>query len=187
VVICLERGADLHTAQLTPLPLAVSCFSKIQIDLTFLVPAHPCSLGKRAAKRACVCVCVCVCVTILKSFRLRNAGDIRDPRRLRSRLSSRGETNQCARESVICRSSCYTPRTIEINLRPATNKTPLSSLRRTRETNSNDNPYVNLIYYFSLERNLRILGMLLYGYEIFGMKRRFRTLPVIGTAHLWLF
>ena len=126
-------------------------------------------------------------VTILKSFRLRNASDIRDPRRLRSRLSSRGETNQCARESVICRSSCYTPRTIEINLRPATNKTPLSSLRRTRETNSNDNPCVNLIYYSSLARNLRILGMLLYGYEIFGMKRRFRTLPVIRTAHLWLF
>jgi len=31
VVICLERGADLHTAQLMPLPLTVSCFSKIQI------------------------------------------------------------------------------------------------------------------------------------------------------------
>jgi len=59
VVICLERGADLHTAQLTPLPLAVSCFSKIQLDLTFLVPAHPCSLGKRAAKRARACVCLC--------------------------------------------------------------------------------------------------------------------------------
>jgi len=29
VVICLERGADLHTAQLMPLPLTVSCFSKI--------------------------------------------------------------------------------------------------------------------------------------------------------------
>jgi len=32
VVICLERGADLHIAQLMPLPLTVSCFSKIQID-----------------------------------------------------------------------------------------------------------------------------------------------------------
>jgi len=31
VVICLERGADLHMAQLIPLPLTVSCFSKIQI------------------------------------------------------------------------------------------------------------------------------------------------------------
>ena len=29
VVVCLERGADLHMAQLMPLPLTVSCFSKI--------------------------------------------------------------------------------------------------------------------------------------------------------------
>jgi len=56
VVICLERGADLHAAQLMPLPLTVSCFSKIQIGCTFLVPAHPGSPGKRAVKRVCVCV-----------------------------------------------------------------------------------------------------------------------------------
>jgi len=31
MVVCLERVADLHVAQLMPLPLAVSCFSKIQI------------------------------------------------------------------------------------------------------------------------------------------------------------
>ena len=30
VVICLGWGADLHMAQLMPLPLIVSCFSKIQ-------------------------------------------------------------------------------------------------------------------------------------------------------------
>ena len=48
VVICLERGADLHMAQLMPLPLTVSCFSKIQIGLTFLVPAHPGSPGQKA-------------------------------------------------------------------------------------------------------------------------------------------
>jgi len=59
VVICLERGADLHTAQLMSLPLTVSCFSKIQICFTFLVPAHPGSPGKMAVKRVCVCVCVC--------------------------------------------------------------------------------------------------------------------------------
>jgi len=58
VVVCLEQGADLHMAQLIPLPLTVSCFSKIQIDFTFLVPAHPGSPGKRAVKRLCVCVCV---------------------------------------------------------------------------------------------------------------------------------
>ena len=57
VVICLERGADLHTAQLMTLPLTVSCFSKIQISINFLVPAHPGSPEKRAVKRVCVCVC----------------------------------------------------------------------------------------------------------------------------------
>jgi len=54
VVICLERGGDLHTAQLMPLPLTVSCFSKIQIGFTFLVPAHPGSPGQRSVKRVCV-------------------------------------------------------------------------------------------------------------------------------------
>jgi len=54
MVICLERDADLHMAQLTPLPLTVSCFSKIQIGFTFLVPAHPGSPGKRAIKWVCV-------------------------------------------------------------------------------------------------------------------------------------
>ena len=50
--------------------LIVSCFSKIQIDLPFLIPAHLCSLGKRAVKRVCVCVCVrvrvrvCVCICV---------------------------------------------------------------------------------------------------------------------------
>ena len=48
VVIFLERGADLHMAQLVPLPLTVSCFSKIQIGFTFLVPAYPDSPGQRA-------------------------------------------------------------------------------------------------------------------------------------------
>jgi len=56
---CLEQGADLHMAQQIPLPLTVSCFSKIQIGFTFLVPAHPGSPGKRAVKRVCVCVFCC--------------------------------------------------------------------------------------------------------------------------------
>ena len=56
VVICLEQGTDLHMAQLMPLPLTVSCFTKIQIGFTFLVPAHLGSPGKRAVKRVCVCV-----------------------------------------------------------------------------------------------------------------------------------
>ena len=41
MVICLERGADLHMAQLMPLSLTVSCFSKIEIGFTFPVLAHP--------------------------------------------------------------------------------------------------------------------------------------------------
>jgi len=59
MVICLERGADLHMAQLMPLPLTVSCFSRIQIGFTFftfLVPDHPGSPGKRAIKRMCLSV-----------------------------------------------------------------------------------------------------------------------------------
>ena len=91
VVICLERGADLHMAQLMPLPLIVSCFSKIQIGFTFLVLAYLGSPRKRAIKQVCVlmrvlfhsyafvdpmdravgivflccpfvCVCVCTCM-----------------------------------------------------------------------------------------------------------------------------
>ena len=58
MVICLERGADLHMAQMMPLPLTVFCFSKVQIGFTFLVPAYPGSTGQRAVE--CVCVCVCV-------------------------------------------------------------------------------------------------------------------------------
>jgi len=54
--------------QLMPLPPTVSCFSKIQIGITFLVPAHPSSPGQRAIKRARVRACMracgvwCVCV-----------------------------------------------------------------------------------------------------------------------------
>ena len=58
MVICLELGADLHMAELMPLPLTVSCFNKIQIGFTFLVPADLGNPGKRAVKRVCVCVSV---------------------------------------------------------------------------------------------------------------------------------
>ena len=53
MVICLELSADLHMAQLMPLPLTVSCFSKIQIGFTFLVPAYLGSLEQRAVKLQC--------------------------------------------------------------------------------------------------------------------------------------
>jgi len=46
-------------AQRMQLPLTVSCFSKIQIGFTFLVPADPGSSGQMAIKWVCVCVCFC--------------------------------------------------------------------------------------------------------------------------------
>ena len=71
MVICLERGADLHMFQLMPLPLTVSCFSKVQStegrstgNGTFLVLAHLGSPGQRAVKR----VCVRVSLVILTSY-----------------------------------------------------------------------------------------------------------------------
>jgi len=54
VVICLGRGADLHMAQLMPLPLIVTCFSKHQIGFTFLVPAYLGNPGQKAVKRVVV-------------------------------------------------------------------------------------------------------------------------------------
>ena len=70
MVICLQRGADLHTAQLMPLPLTISylsevshtmdfvvCVCEVYIGFAFMVPAHPGSPGQRAIKRVCVWVC----------------------------------------------------------------------------------------------------------------------------------
>jgi len=67
MVICLEQGADLHMAQLMPLPLTVSCFSKIQTGFTFLVLAHPGSPGKRAVN---VCVCIFYVLTAFSALTL---------------------------------------------------------------------------------------------------------------------
>ena len=65
MVICLERSADLHIAQRMPLPLTVSCSSKIQIGFAFLIPADLGSPGQRAIKQVCVCVHACVRVCVL--------------------------------------------------------------------------------------------------------------------------
>jgi len=55
MVICLLQGADLHTAELMPLPLTVSCFSKIQIGLPFWYRLTRVVPEKKAVKRVCVC------------------------------------------------------------------------------------------------------------------------------------
>jgi len=58
MVICLRWGAELHMAQMMPLPLTVSCFSKIQIGITFLVLAHPGNPGHSPeGHKMGVCVC----------------------------------------------------------------------------------------------------------------------------------
>jgi len=59
-------------AQLMPLPLNVSCFSKIQIGYTFLVLAHPGSPGQRAAKSVCVCVPISgyVCMSLIITIKI---------------------------------------------------------------------------------------------------------------------
>jgi len=55
VVICLERGADLHMAQLMPLSLTISCFSKIQIGFTFWYrPTRV--VPEKGPLNRCVCV-----------------------------------------------------------------------------------------------------------------------------------
>ena len=55
-MLAWSKALNLHMAQPMPLPLTVSCFSKVQIGFTFLVLAHPGSPGKRAVKWVCVCV-----------------------------------------------------------------------------------------------------------------------------------
>jgi len=57
MVICLDRGADLHMSQLMPLPLNVSCLNKIRICFTFPVTATQVVVDK-GPLNGCVCVCV---------------------------------------------------------------------------------------------------------------------------------
>ena len=56
MVVCLERGADLHMAQLMSLPYTVSCFSEIHIGFTSLVPAHIRIVVDRGPLNVCVLV-----------------------------------------------------------------------------------------------------------------------------------
>jgi len=59
VVFCLEQDADLHTAQLMPLPLTVSCFSKSRLVLPFWYRLT-CVVPDKGPLNGCVCVCACV-------------------------------------------------------------------------------------------------------------------------------
>ena len=68
MVICLARDADLHMAQLMPLPLTGSCFSKIQIGFTFLVLLTRVVLEK-VPLNGCVCVCVISYLSLRHSCR----------------------------------------------------------------------------------------------------------------------
>ena len=58
VLAWLSDWSEVQTciSQRMPLPFTVSCFSKIEIGFSFLVPADPGSPGQRAIKRVCVCV-----------------------------------------------------------------------------------------------------------------------------------
>jgi len=77
VVVCLERGADLHMAQLMPLPLTVSCFSEIQIGCRFWYrltrvvpdkgPLYRCATV-RVRVRVFARVCVCVVDRLIDGF-----------------------------------------------------------------------------------------------------------------------
>jgi len=62
MVICLGRSADLHTAQLVPQPLNISCSSKSRLvhlpGSTFLVVAHMGSPGQSLGGRKMVVVVV---------------------------------------------------------------------------------------------------------------------------------
>ena len=77
-----------HMAQLMPLPLTVSCSSKIQTGFTFLVPAHPGSPGQRAVKRVCV-------------------GVVRTSVRLATTMLRLGLTNTCPSAGVLGCGSVY--------------------------------------------------------------------------------
>ena len=109
MVICLDRGADLHMAQLMPLPLIVSCFSKIQFGFAFLVPAHPGSPGKRAVKR--VCVCVCFRRGVARVWRTDRRTDGRTPDRCTAIRTCRGDPDllRDLGSSALSRSAAMTP------------------------------------------------------------------------------
>jgi len=67
MVICLERGADLHIAQLMPLPLTVSCSSKIQIGF------YRAMLCIRGTSHGPLSVSVSVCLSVTSQSSIKTA------------------------------------------------------------------------------------------------------------------
>jgi len=74
-------------AQFMPLPLTVSCFGKIQMGFTFLVPSHLGSPGKRAVIWVCVCVVLAVIVISLLDNSLQMSVSCETPCYQEKRLS----------------------------------------------------------------------------------------------------
>jgi len=67
----LGQGADLHMAQLMPLPLTISCYSKSRLVFTFLVLPFWCRLTRvvpykiQEGHKMVVCVCVCAVLQLM--------------------------------------------------------------------------------------------------------------------------
>ena len=75
MVICLERGADLHMTQLMPLPptvlLTVSCFSKSRLVFPFWY-----RLTQVVPDKGPLDGCVCVCVYMLRHYLVLFGSDV---------------------------------------------------------------------------------------------------------------
>ena len=61
MVICLGRGADLHMAQLMPLPLTISCCNKSRRVLPFWYQLTQVVPNKGPLNRFYCCCCCCTC------------------------------------------------------------------------------------------------------------------------------
>ena len=114
----------MHMAQLMPLPLTVSCYSKIQIGFTFLVLAHPGSPGQGAVKRACVCV-------------THGGGGGKEVRMIAAFLEIHHDVEQRhLRRTAACVQRFEVPRQYVLVVLPATHTAPRSAsfLSRQRDT-----------------------------------------------------
>ena len=102
--ICLEQDADLHMAQLMPLPLTVCCFSKIQIRFTFLGPTQV--VQEKGPLNVCV-FCRTGVMSMLRCVPIVESPASVMPRRwLALCTGSCGRPNSAARPSPACLRSC---------------------------------------------------------------------------------